>query len=52
MYIRFAEVLLIHAEAENELNGPTAKAYASLISKGKSRIGPFDRRHIKQRRIS
>ncbi|OXA80380.1 Starch-binding associating with outer membrane [Flavobacterium aquidurense] len=28
--IRFAEVLLIHAEAENELNGPTAKAYASL----------------------
>lgn len=28
--IRFAEVLLIHAEAENELNGPTEKAYASL----------------------
>ncbi|MDX2305673.1 MAG: RagB/SusD family nutrient uptake outer membrane protein [Microscillaceae bacterium] len=28
--IRFAEILLIHAEAENELNGPTAKAYASL----------------------
>jgi hypothetical protein len=28
--IRFAEVLLIHAEAENELNGPTAEAYASL----------------------
>jgi hypothetical protein len=28
--IRFAEVLLIHAEAENELNGPTDKAYASL----------------------
>lgn len=28
--LRFAEVLLIHAEAENELNGPTDKAYASL----------------------
>jgi hypothetical protein len=28
--IRFAEVLLIHAEAENELNGPTEKAYTSL----------------------
>ncbi|HLP04961.1 MAG TPA: RagB/SusD family nutrient uptake outer membrane protein [Paludibacter sp.] len=28
--LRYAEVLLIHAEAENELNGPTAKAYASL----------------------
>ncbi|HSD05766.1 RagB/SusD family nutrient uptake outer membrane protein [Flavobacterium sp.] len=28
--IRFAEILLIHSEAENELNGPTAKAYASL----------------------
>jgi hypothetical protein len=28
--IRYAEVLLIHAEAENELNGPTAKAYKSL----------------------
>jgi hypothetical protein len=27
--LRFAEVLLIHAEAENELNGPTAKAYES-----------------------
>ncbi|MDN3548594.1 RagB/SusD family nutrient uptake outer membrane protein [Mucilaginibacter aquaedulcis] len=28
--IRFSDVLLIHAEAENELNGPTAKAYASI----------------------
>lgn len=27
--LRFAEVLLIHAEAENELNGPTEKAYTS-----------------------
>ena len=27
--LRFAEVLLIHAEAENEQHGPTAKAYAS-----------------------
>ncbi|MGC4232593.1 MAG: RagB/SusD family nutrient uptake outer membrane protein [Niabella sp.] len=27
--LRFAEVLLVHAEAENELNGPTAKAYIS-----------------------
>ena len=27
--IRYAELLLIHAEAENELNGPTAKAYKS-----------------------
>ncbi len=28
--IRYAELLLIHAEAENELNGPTTKAYNSL----------------------
>jgi len=28
--IRFSDVLLIDAEAENELNGPTVKAYASL----------------------
>lgn len=28
--LRFAEVFLIHAEAENELNGPTQKAYGSL----------------------
>lgn len=28
--LRFSEVLLIHSEAENELNGPTPKAYASL----------------------
>jgi starch-binding outer membrane protein, SusD/RagB family len=27
--LRFAEILLIHAEAENELNGPTLKAYTS-----------------------
>lgn len=28
--IRYADLLLIHAEAENELNGPTEKAYRSL----------------------
>lgn len=28
--IRFAEALLMHAEAENEANGPTAAAYASI----------------------
>lgn len=28
--LRYAEVLLIKAEAENELNGPTAAAYAAL----------------------
>ena len=28
--IRYAEVLLIDAEAENELNGPTTKAYAGI----------------------
>lgn len=28
--IRYADLLLIHAEAENELNGPTAKAFKSL----------------------
>jgi starch-binding outer membrane protein, SusD/RagB family len=28
--IRYAELLLIHAEAENEANGPTAKAYKSI----------------------
>jgi hypothetical protein len=27
--LRYAEVLLIHAEAENEVNGPTEKAYKS-----------------------
>lgn len=36
--LRFAEVLLIHAEAENELNGPTAKAYTSL-NKVRTRAG-------------
>jgi starch-binding outer membrane protein, SusD/RagB family len=36
--IRYAEVLLIHAEAENELNGPTSKAYASL-NKVRNRAG-------------
>lgn len=39
--IRYAEVLLIHAEAENELNGPTSKAYASL-NKVRSRAGLDD----------
>ncbi|QDW24440.1 RagB/SusD family nutrient uptake outer membrane protein [Pedobacter sp. KBS0701] len=28
--LRFAEVILIDAEAENELNGPTGKAYTSI----------------------
>lgn len=28
--LRYAELLLIHAEAENEANGPTAKAYKSI----------------------
>lgn len=28
--IRFSDVLLMHAEAENEANGPTAAAYASI----------------------
>ncbi|MEO9511235.1 MAG: RagB/SusD family nutrient uptake outer membrane protein [Flavobacteriaceae bacterium] len=28
--IRFADVLLMYAEAENEVNGPTAAAYASI----------------------
>ncbi|MFD2571798.1 RagB/SusD family nutrient uptake outer membrane protein [Spirosoma soli] len=28
--LRYAELLLIHAEAENEANGPTVKAYKSL----------------------
>lgn len=36
--IRFAEVLLIHAEAENELNGPTTKAYTS-INRVRARAG-------------
>ncbi|AYB29690.1 RagB/SusD family nutrient uptake outer membrane protein [Chryseolinea soli] len=39
--IRYAELLLIHAEAENELNGPTAKAYASL-NKVRKRAGLDD----------
>jgi hypothetical protein len=39
--IRYAELLLIHAEAENELNGPTAKAYASL-NKVRKRAGLAD----------
>jgi hypothetical protein len=36
--IRYAELLLIHAEAENEANGPTAKAYKSL-NRVRSRAG-------------
>ena len=36
--IRYAELLLIHAEAENELNGPSGAAYAS-INKVRSRAG-------------
>ncbi|GGB08618.1 MULTISPECIES: RagB/SusD family nutrient uptake outer membrane protein [Mucilaginibacter] len=39
--IRFSDVLLIHAEAENELNGPTAKAYAS-INRVRKRAGLDD----------
>lgn len=39
--LRFAEVLLIHAEAENELNGPTTKAYTS-INKVRKRAGLDD----------
>jgi hypothetical protein len=36
--LRYAELLLIHAEAENEANGPTAKAYKS-INRIRSRAG-------------
>ncbi|UFH56171.1 RagB/SusD family nutrient uptake outer membrane protein [Spirosoma sp. KNUC1025] len=36
--LRYAELLLIHAEAENEANGPTAKAYKS-INRVRSRAG-------------
>jgi starch-binding outer membrane protein, SusD/RagB family len=36
--IRYSELLLIHAEAENEANGPTAAAYNSL-NKVRSRAG-------------
>ncbi|MES2732851.1 MAG: RagB/SusD family nutrient uptake outer membrane protein [Bacteroidota bacterium] len=36
--IRYAELLLIHSEAENELNGPTSKAYQSL-NKVRNRAG-------------
>lgn len=36
--IRYAELLLIHAEAENEANGPTEKAYKSL-NRVRSRAG-------------
>lgn len=36
--IRYAEVLLIHAEAINELTGPTAEAYAA-IDEVRSRAG-------------
>lgn len=36
--LRYSELLLIHAEAENEANGPTGAAYASL-NKVRSRAG-------------
>jgi len=36
--IRYSELLLIHAEAENEANGPTTSAYNSL-NKVRSRAG-------------
>jgi len=39
--LRYAEVLLIHAESENELNGPTQKAYTS-INKIRKRAGLDD----------
>jgi hypothetical protein len=39
--LRFAEILLIHAEAENELNGATLKAYISL-NKVRRRAGLDD----------
>jgi hypothetical protein len=39
--IRYADLLLIHAEAENELNGPTSKAYGS-INKVRRRAGLND----------
>lgn len=39
--LRFAEVLLIHAEAENELNGATEKAY-TFINKIRKRAGLDD----------
>lgn len=39
--LRYAEVLLINAEAENELNGPTDKAYTSL-NKVRKRAGLKD----------
>lgn len=39
--LRFAEVLLIHAESENELNGPTEKAYNS-INRIRNRAGLDD----------
>lgn len=36
--LRYAELLLIHAEAENEANGPTVKAYKS-INRVRNRAG-------------
>ncbi len=39
--LRYAELLLIHAEAENEANGPTDKAYKSL-NRIRSRAGLND----------
>jgi len=39
--LRFAEVILIDAEAENELNGPTAKAYGA-INRIRKRAGLAD----------
>lgn len=39
--LRFAEIILIDAEAENELNGPTTKAY-SAINRIRKRAGLAD----------
>ncbi|MFT4204206.1 MAG: RagB/SusD family nutrient uptake outer membrane protein [Chitinophagaceae bacterium] len=39
--LRYSEILLIHAEAENELNGPTTEAYAS-INRVRNRAGLAD----------
>lgn len=36
--LRYSDILLIHAEAENELNGPTDKAYTS-INRVRARAG-------------
>ncbi|PQA55628.1 RagB/SusD family nutrient uptake outer membrane protein [Siphonobacter curvatus] len=49
-FLRYAETLLIFAEAENEVNGPTADAYEAL-NKVRRRSGASDAANLNQQQL-